>query len=352
MKADFGAILAEFSFEAMRLQVLNSPGMAFMEQPEDLGRASNERVPGHQPASMWQFHQFHSLLRMAGISAVVFPQSAFGQDPVKPTRFLMKCEAPLHPSMRQGPPMFDPEGWYSGPLEKLQGKPMIGKKDGKFCASDAAAWPPLWCQWVAKAIITQFCANKRGRDGDEEIEEEQKKEVPSERRRKKAHGAPWPGSKEDAIREEIEVDPFNPQVKGGRGLPRVCKWKGSTVPFHDGGGLPSPGRWKRSRRWFPDEEKWVNMRRSLFRLAAERMGGLQNLDKEAFRMCGTSFTLVRDEEFIEEVRRLVVRELGLGEGRMRVAEGQPFRLELLMGILEAAGDPDWREQGRDCPLAR
>eukprot|EP00438_Fugacium_kawagutii_P006907 Skav221031 [mRNA] locus=scaffold576:209066:211813:- [translate_table: standard] len=320
----------------MKLQVPHHPGIAFMEQPEDLGRTTNNRVPGHQPASMWQFHQFHTLLEKEEVQTVVFPQSAFGQLSVKPTRFLMKCSAPLHPSMRSGPPIFDEDGWYLGPLEKLQGAPMIGKQDGQFRTSSAAAWPPGLCQWVAKAIITQFTSNngKRGRDGDDEGQDERDRL----KFRKKIEEGKEVGN--DGL--ETEVDPSNPPVKGGRGRPRSCKWKGSEVPFHDGGGLPSPGRWPKERRWFPTEEKWVKMRKELVALASSRVGGIQNLDKEAFKMCGTGFTLVRDESFLEEVRELMVRTLELGDGRLDVAPGQPFRIDLIMGILEAAGDPDWR----------
>lgn len=41
------------------------------------------------------------------------------------------------------------------------------------------------------------------------------------------------------------------------------------------------------------------MRKELLELAAKRVGGLSNLDKEAFKMCGSKFTLVRDGAFLE-----------------------------------------------------
>eukprot|EP00438_Fugacium_kawagutii_P031077 Skav204619 [mRNA] locus=scaffold1712:188018:190024:- [translate_table: standard] len=77
-------------------------------------------------------------------------------------------------------------------------------------------------------------------------------------------------------------------------------------------------------------------------MAAQRLGGIANLDKEAFKMCGQNFTLVKDEEFLEEVRKMVVETLGLDPEKMSIPEGQPFRLDFIMGILEAAQDPDWR----------
>ena len=57
-KAEFGTILADFSFEALKRQFACKRSVGIMEQPEDLGRTSHERLAGHQPASMWQFWQF------------------------------------------------------------------------------------------------------------------------------------------------------------------------------------------------------------------------------------------------------------------------------------------------------
>lgn len=58
--------------------------------------------------------------------------------------------------------------------------------------------------------------------------------------------------------EKEDSDPMNPQV--GEGPPRSCKWKGVEVPFHGGGGLPSPGRWKQSCRRAPGGIEWKDER--------------------------------------------------------------------------------------------
>ena len=79
-KAEFGTVLAEFSFEALKRQFACKRRIGLMEQPEDLGRTNYERVPGHRPASMWQFQQFQQLLELPGVQTVVFAQSEFGTD--------------------------------------------------------------------------------------------------------------------------------------------------------------------------------------------------------------------------------------------------------------------------------
>ena len=51
-------------------------------------------------------------------------------------------------------------------------------------------------------------------------------------------------SQKQGDREEEDVNPFLPPVRGGCGEARGCTWKGQTVAYHDGGcleeGLP---RW-------------------------------------------------------------------------------------------------------------
>ncbi|CAK8991364.1 unnamed protein product [Durusdinium trenchii] len=86
-KAEFGTILADFSFEALKRQFACGRRIGLMEQPEDLGRTNYERIPGHQPASMWQFWQFRQLLELPDIQTVVFAQSDFGTESPKPTRW-------------------------------------------------------------------------------------------------------------------------------------------------------------------------------------------------------------------------------------------------------------------------
>ena len=57
---------------------------------------------------------------------------------------------------------------------------------------------------------------------------------------------------------------------------------------------------------------------------------------------GDSFGFVRSEEALDRMRLAIVKELGLGEDALQKADGQPFFLRLLAGVLREAGDPDWR----------
>ena len=343
-KAELGNILADFSFEALKQQSKQTPGVYIKEQPEDLGKPGYDRIPGHQPASMWQFPQFWELLEDPDAKTVVFPQSAFGTPSVKPTRFVMKLDAELHPSMRVGPPLHDANGYYVGPLEKLTGVPLIGKQNGQFRTAQAAAWPPKLCHWAATSIISAYMKYRGGagaekmkrkrkqQDHEEDPAEDPGMEKRGEKKRKAGEGE----------KDEEGSNPFDPKEKGGVGLPRSCCWKGNRVPFHDGGGLPSPGRWPVEARSYPGDPRWSEFRRRILEAAVEKLGSLQEVEKEAFRMTrgGDRFSLVKDEGYLGQIREAAKELFGLDKGEMEVPQGQPFRLPLMRRILEEAGDCD------------
>lgn len=142
--------------------------------------------------------------------------------------------------------------------------------------------------------------------------------------------------------EKEQVDPMNPPFPGGHGPPRACRWKGLEAPFHDGGGLASPGRWSSHDRKRLDSKEWVLLRHRIVLAAVRRLGSIVEVEKEAFRMAkgGDSFQLVRDESFLEEIREVLAGKLGLPMQKSP-EPGQPFFLDLMKGILEKAGDPDW-----------
>lgn len=71
-KAQVGNILGDFSYEALKRQLQHPNRFGLMEQPENLGRVKKMRVPGHWPASMWQFQQHGDLLKQfPGLKSVV-----------------------------------------------------------------------------------------------------------------------------------------------------------------------------------------------------------------------------------------------------------------------------------------
>ena len=345
-KAEFGTVLADFSFEALKRQFACKQRVGLMEQPEDLGRTSNERVPGHQPASMWQFWQFAEILKMHDVQTVVFAQSEFGTASPKPTRFLLRIFAPLHPAMRTGPPQFDDQGWYMGPLPRQSGgAPLIGKANGVFRTAQSAAWPPALCKWTAEAILTSYLNECMGGGEDISTSSKTSSRAPSKRGLEAMNGGQEEAEKrlktEPRKEEKLVVDPMDPPVPGGRGHPRSCRWKGLEAPFHDGGGLASPGRWVPQERKNLEGKEWVAVRHQ-FRLAAvRRLGSMAEVEKEAFRMArgGDAFQLVRDESFLKEIRSILSERLGIAAQDTPEA-GQPFFLDLMKGILEKAGDPD------------
>ena len=162
-------------------------------------------------------------------------------------------------------------------------------------------------------------------------------------KKRKPEDDPGPAEKRHNVQQEkVEVDPMNPIVAGGRGPPRSCRWKGLEAPFHDGGGLASPGRWASSERKLLQGEEWVKLRLQLRQEAVRKLGSLSEVEKEAFKMAkgGNAFSLVRDEEFLARVRCLLADNLGIAMQHCP-EEGQPFFLDLMRGVLEKAGDPDW-----------
>eukprot|EP00913_Durusdinium_trenchii_P014440 g13545.t1 len=66
------------------------------------------------------------------------------------------------------------------------------------------------------------------------------------------------------------------------------------------------------------------------------------VEKEAFKMAkgGNAFSLVRNEEFLARIRCTLAENLGIAMQHCP-EEGQPFFLDLMRGVLEKAGDPDW-----------
>lgn len=327
-KADLGNVLGDFSFEAMKRQIAKARP-AVMEQPEDLGAVKRPRVPGHQPASMWQFSQHEELARLPGVQTVALAQQDFGTENVKPTRLLLKLPGPLHPKMFEGPPQFDEQGFYMGPLPKMTGPPLIGRQDGQFRTAAAASWPPALCEWVAEQFMTSFRNREAG-----EVENCEGGERPQKKMRR-----------EEKVEEEREepVDPFNPLVAGGIGPARGCRWKGITVPFHDGGCLPSPGRWDLKKRKYPSGGGWEELRRKVRGRLVSRAGGEAALERECFSMARgeAGCKLVQDEGLLQEVRSDLASFCEEGDSSLEVAEGQPFRLRLMRNLLEKAGDGDF-----------
>ena len=341
IKALLGTILADFSFEALKRHWQRPGRPGVMEQPEDLGKTTYQRVPGHSPASMWQYPQFFSLLEMEGVQTVAFSQLDFGAASPKPTRFLLRDLGPLPNTMFSGPPEFHHDGTYAGPCPPRTGTPLIGRNGQGFRTNSSAAWPPQLCSWVAQQIIATYLqySEKQGQCNDNREKRKMREEDYEDsarvcKKKAKIQGA-TPG--------DSGANAMDPPVKGGNGPPMACNWKGVKTPFHDGGGLASPGRWPRGERLYPQSEAWCKMREKLWLEVLKTAGGYEELEKEAFKMAkgGEHFNLVKNEELLLRLRRIMGQELGLTSDVGKKADGQPFFLRLMEEVLESAGDTDW-----------
>ncbi|OLQ05332.1 hypothetical protein AK812_SmicGene11523 [Symbiodinium microadriaticum] len=101
------------------------------------------------------------------------------------------------------------------------------------------------------------------------------------------------------------------------------------------------------RELYADGPQWEWLRKRTLELILARVGSLEQLEKEAFRMAAggeKGCSLASDAERHRQLRGLWkdwLEAQDLGEpGLLDVAPGQPLHLKLLRAMLEAAGDPD------------
>ena len=109
---------------------------------------------------------------------------------------------------------------------------------------------------------------------------------------------------------------------GGTGPPRFCRQLG-------GGG--SPGRWPHHARSYADGPQWEWLRKRTLELILAKVGSLEQLEKEAFRMAAggeRGCTLASDPELHRQLRELWkdwLEAQDLGEpGLLDVAPGQRY----------------------------
>ena len=94
-------------------------------------------------------------------------QQALGAPSVKPTRLLGNLSCALH-WLHLGPPRFDPQGRYLGPLppRTSSAPPLIGKDNEGFATSAAAEWPPQMCAGVAESIMKDIDVDRLRENGE------------------------------------------------------------------------------------------------------------------------------------------------------------------------------------------
>ena len=131
----------------------------------------------------------------------------------------------------------------------------------------------------------------------------------------------------------------------GVGAPRVARHMSGDKPFCDGGGLCSPGRWRRDKRRLPATLPGLKPRIvELFGQAVHRAsGGTDNALKFMLKLCaGRLKEAPFAEEDLAEMRKALRETLGMEGREDTVAEGQAFHLALIAKTLKAFEDPDWR----------
>ena len=103
---------------------------------------------------------------------------------------------------------------------------------GPFKTTGTEQWPIRMCQWIAATLLhscsaAATTATEGGRAEDEDTPENSDKGYPI-------------------------CQPEGHRLQEGNGPPRACETLAGYKDFHDGGGLCSPGRWRKQVRELAD----------------------------------------------------------------------------------------------------
>ena len=283
-RAILGNIFADFSYDVAALVADGAATFLAMEQPEDLGALASGPHEGLRPASMWQWPQLADLLRK-GLRTVAFHQASFGTPYAKPTRLLLHTSLPMPDCVHEGVPRYDSKGCYTGPLPSAQGFGAMFQRQAKgaFKTSGSEQWPAKLCQWLSAMLVSTclHAANAAVGEGDHA-----------------GHAETLPPTSETFPLNH----PEGPRVLGGTGPPRFCRQLG--------GGEAFP-RWGRAMlAWqvaSPRQELCRWLRERTLELILARVGSLEQLEKEAFRMAAggeKGCSLASDSELHRQLREL------------------------------------------------
>ena len=320
-RAILGNIFADFSYEVATLVADGAATFLAMEQPEDLGALASGPHEGLRPASMWQWPQLADLLAK-GLRTVAFHQASFGTPYAKPTRLLLRTSLPMPDCVYEGVPCYDPKGCYTGPLPsaKAHGALFQRQATGAFRTSGSEQWPAKLCQWLSAMLVSTclHAANAAVGEGD--------------------HARPV-----ETLPPNNETFPLNyPErfrVLGGTGPPRFCRQLGGGETF------PRWGRamlaWHRS---YADGPQWEWLRERTLELILARVGSLEQLEKEAFRMAAggeKGCSLASDPELHRQTRTVEGLARSTGLGRARATRCGPGATAILEAAPRYAGSR-WR----------
>ena len=130
---------------------MNTGGFFLFEHPEPLGTVKTGDVPG----SVWDFPNMRSLIESTQSATWGIHQCFFGSETPKPTRL----GSNLPEALRFGQcwHILDESGKYLGPLGMCPHNhdvALIGRDEAGWKTSAAAAYPPLFCEYLARLIFS------------------------------------------------------------------------------------------------------------------------------------------------------------------------------------------------------
>ena len=196
-----------------------------------------------RPSSMWQWPAFWKLLRDERFSTIAFHQLDFGTAYPKSTRMVL-LNIPQHSlpvTMRPGPPVFNEQGFYAGPLERPTCSQTLTRTTSAFATTGTEQWPPTLCKWVARLIVDRWHAHTRS--------------ASSEGVRENTTGVEM----ERVVNYPANL-PESDKLVGEDGPPREVHVPGKDRPYRDGAGLVSMGRWDPEKRNWRMENFWETLR--------------------------------------------------------------------------------------------
>ena len=332
-------LLTSFTFQAILAQSKTSPGLVFVEFPEDLGAIRGGQWHGTRPASIWQWPEMDEIRTNGNFIEMGVLQSDYGASYLKPTRILLRG-TPEGKLWYQGPPAFDTDGFYTGPLPRQDPRggnlTTLARKAGEsgFRTSGTAAWPVGLCKWAAKSILLSLTSCTASGIGASTYSSSA-------------------GSASTAKQETypICVPPPN-HWKGGSGPPRTTYTLGKTSAFHDGAGLTSPGRWPPAKRVLPAGVRWEELRNGLYEILlchkdlSGKPWGKEGIQRALLQLCCSHEIVVFKEEVIASGREFLQNWLARQCGdydydEVEIPTDQPFCLKSLFYLLREMVDADY-----------
>ena len=359
--AQTGNLLVDFCF-TICLAICQAGITGFVkviwEHPEDLGASKDSRGRVCYPASIWQLEEFVTLLSFPGWFSVAFFQCQFQVDRLKPTRLLSNLEG-IQNFGSLGPPSFDENGFYAGPLPATcphGGHPPLIKQSAEqpFPTTGTGVYPPAMDLALAQTILHHFLANPSLKgvkrmypeqgvtpEAEQGVTPQAGKGVTPQGGELQTEGE-WSHGETEAAEWE---GPKGQEEGAGIKVPMRAFYKGRSRPVHDGLGLCSPGRMRSADREISGGRRLVALRRVFWDTLngwLDKMGKKEELALMAKVLCGK----VEESPFgeISPVIRgewvSLLREEGLDGSRRAGDRDSAIELRLLQALGSAVGDPD------------